>query len=290
MAITDNRSMRDWVVADPTKETGLSIQVVIDECDPKTLKRLFNLIDLLKPAVITGKPSIFEMLLKYSAWLSNVTYSPDCIVSSGALLDENLRENIQDLFKSKVFNAYGLTEFGIIASECHNQSGLHIDESSVVAEIIDQTDNIKGDGIEGELVLSSFSNMAMPLIRYCTGDLAILDSSPCSCGLAGPRLNRISGRKVSCFCSKSGDLFSPAHFNELFCLFPIYEFQITQTSLTLFEVLVQPRSEFNQNVDHLLEKIKKYIQTSLPFEVDVSIGTTTFNYKSKFERYRTLVS
>jgi hypothetical protein len=72
-------------------------------------------------------------------------------------------------------------------------------------------------------------------------------------------------------------------------LFPISEFQITQTSLRNFEVLVQQKIIFNNNEDDLLENIKKYIQISLSFQVDISAKITSFNYNSKFERYRTLV-
>lgn len=285
LSITDNRSSKDLVVVDPTKETGPRIQIVVNESNPKSIERLFFLINKLQPAIITGKPSVFEILTSQSSlWHDRKDYVPRLIVSSGALLEEDLKKKTQEFFKANIFNSYGLTEFGLVASECQNHNGLHVDESRILAEI---TNDECVSTEEGELVLSCVDNTAMPLIRYKTGDLVTVDNTRCHCGTSGVRLTRIKGRRVTCFRFENGILFSPSHLNDLFNIFPISEFQITQLNLKNFEILVQPKS--THDTDNLIRKIRSYIKNTFPSEVEVSVRPTIFDYSIKFERYRSLI-
>ena len=142
---------------------------------------------------------------------------------------------------------------------------------------------------EGEIVLSSVRNIAMPLIRYRTGDIGTVEDTPCSCGVAGLKLNLHAGRQVSCFRFESGALFSPSHFNILFDLFPINEFQITQLDFRHFEVLIEPKDSVG-TFNGMLYNIQKYIERALPSPVTVSVETKKFEYDSKFERYRNLLA
>jgi phenylacetate-CoA ligase len=289
VAITDNQSCNDFVVPDPTDEVGFLLQVVINENDPTTLDRLFRLMEELRPACITVKPSILEVLNRHMTENGiAVDFVPDLIISSGAHLDERLRARSEELFRTMVVNAYGMTEFGLIASECVNKDGLHIDRSALLCEIVDSSGASVSPGEEGELTLSSTANEAMPLLRYRTGDLARFETGPCACGLAGWRIRQLEGRRVSCFRFPSGELFSPTRFNDLFARFPLREFQISQVALQQIQVLVEFQPE-PVEVDSQLSKIKSYVQLSLPSSVQVLIDQTKFSRDSKFERYRTVI-
>jgi phenylacetate-CoA ligase len=286
MHVTDNLSCEEWVIADPLGQVGLMIQVVMDEGNLNSIERISRLIGDLQPAIITAKPSIFEVLVETldGACRSNIQ-SPDCLISSGANLEESLREQVQEILQAPVYNAYGLTEFGIIASECWAQDGLHLDDTLVLCEVVDENGHGLPEGSEGELVLSSISNMAMPLIRYRTGDLVVLTSAPCACGRYGTRIRSLRGRTVLCFRFRSGALFSPTHFNNLFSLFPLREFQITQLDLDRFLVSVQ-LVDSRLDEDALLDHIKEYVSNALPDRVEVVAQSTEFDSRSKFERYR----
>jgi phenylacetate-CoA ligase len=79
--------------------------------------------------------------------------------------------------------------------ECQEKNGLHISEDHFIPEIIHpQTEQILQDGEMGELVLTTVTKEAFPMIRYRTGDLTSLDRSPCPCGRTSARMSRVAGR------------------------------------------------------------------------------------------------
>ena len=85
----------------------------------------------------------------------------------------------------KAYDIYGLSEIigPGVGIECHCQQGLHLFEDHFYPEIIDpQTGEVLPDGSEGELVLTTLSKEAMPMIRYRTRDITALETKPCACG------------------------------------------------------------------------------------------------------------
>jgi phenylacetate-CoA ligase len=110
---------------------------------------------------------------------------------------ENTREHIEASLYVSATDAYGLTEvFGPgVAWECPEKKGLHIAEDHFIPEIIDpHTLEPLEEGLTGELVLTTLSKEAFPLIRYRTGDIATLDYEPCRCGRTHCRVSRIYKR------------------------------------------------------------------------------------------------
>lgn len=110
--------------------------------------------------------------------------------------EETRREIEQRLF-IETFDNYGVSELmgPGIAGECTAHAGLHIFEDHFLPEIIDpQTCAVLPPGATGELVLTTLTREAFPLIRYRTGDVTNLDYSPCACGRTLARMQRIQGR------------------------------------------------------------------------------------------------
>jgi len=108
----------------------------------------------------------------------------------------SLRERIEENCGCETFLHYGATESGLGgAVECGIHSGLHIRESDLLIEIVDpETGRQLTDGEVGEVVLTTLTREAMPLIRYRTGDIAYLDRGRCECGGVTARLCSIYGR------------------------------------------------------------------------------------------------
>ncbi len=110
---------------------------------------------------------------------------------------EEMRKEIEKLYDIKAYNCYGLSEMcgPGVAFECQEQDGLHIWEDYFYFEIINpETGQVLPDGEEGELVLTTLTREAMPLIRYRTRDLTRVITEPCKCGRTHRRLARIKGR------------------------------------------------------------------------------------------------
>ncbi len=110
---------------------------------------------------------------------------------------EEIRKKVEDIFGTKAYNIYGLTELmgPGIGVECEAQKGLHIAEDIYYPEIIDSnTGKVIGGEKPGELVLTNLEREGMPVIRFRTKDLTKITYEKCECGRTHARMSRITGR------------------------------------------------------------------------------------------------
>jgi phenylacetate-CoA ligase len=108
-----------------------------------------------------------------------------------------MRLQIEEEMDLLAFNNYGLSEVigPGVSGECMARRGMHIQEDHFLVEVIDPaTGDPVAPGEEGELVFTTLTRQAMPIIRYRTRDIASLDASPCPCGRTGVRMSRVKGR------------------------------------------------------------------------------------------------
>lgn len=286
-SLFDNKYLTESVWACPKPLMGLTLILVFDERDLSvSVRRLTDLLTDLRPEVLAVKPNILSSLIEAGdARLQEACHSIRLIICGGADLDDNLRSTALDFLGVPIVNAYGLSEFGGVASECSLMRGLHLYEQDVIAEIVQPDGTIAPVG-SGELVLSSVANSAMPLLRFRTGDVIELIDEPCPCGLLGRRIHRISGRTMPNFVLRDGSLFAPMNVNrDMFSLFPIREFRITQTQVGRFQVEVDLRQSGVAPTEMLLE-IGRYIESCTGFRAQAEVSMTTFPLGSKFQRYR----
>jgi len=123
---------------------------------------------------------------------------------------EGARQRLQEAWGIPLYNCYGLSEMcgPGVAFECPVQQGLHLWEDAYLGEIIDpESGEPLADGQEGELVLTSLTREAMPLIRYRTRDLTSFLPEPCPCGRTHRRLARINGRTDDMFIVRGVNIF-----------------------------------------------------------------------------------
>lgn len=110
---------------------------------------------------------------------------------------EEMRRSIEDSLGIKAYDIYGLTETSGpgVAFECSEQTGMHINEDNFIAEIINpETGEVLPDGEVGELVFTSITKEAFPLLRYRTRDLCKLSRGKCSCGRTLVKMTKPMGR------------------------------------------------------------------------------------------------
>jgi phenylacetate-CoA ligase len=115
----------------------------------------------------------------------------------GEAWNEALRQWIEDAAGIRAYDLYGLPEVigPGMGAECHCRNGLHLFEDHFYPEVVDPaTGETLPDGREGELVLTTLSKEAMPLIRYRTGELTTIAAEPCPCGRTMRRIARIGRR------------------------------------------------------------------------------------------------
>jgi phenylacetate-CoA ligase len=110
---------------------------------------------------------------------------------------EGLRAAIERAFGCRAHDVYGLSEIigPGVAGECHVRAGLHVCDDHFLPEIVDPATGAPlPPGREGELVLTTLTKRAMPMIRYRTGDITALTTEPCACGRTSARIARLKGR------------------------------------------------------------------------------------------------
>ena len=110
---------------------------------------------------------------------------------------EGMRREIEERLGVSATDNYGLSEVmgPGVAGECEVKEGLHLWEDHFVAEIVDpSTGEVLPPGTSGELVLTTITKEALPLVRYRTGDITRLDYRACACGRTHVRMDKISGR------------------------------------------------------------------------------------------------
>ncbi|TET43334.1 phenylacetate--CoA ligase family protein [Candidatus Aerophobetes bacterium] len=137
---------------------------------------------------------------------------------TGEPFSEVTRKQIEDELNIKATDNYGLSEIAWpgVAAECEKKKGLHIFEDQFIPEIIDpQTEEVLPLGKKGELVLTTIAKEAFPLIRYRTGDITVLDVSPCECGRTLVRMRKVSGRTDE-MVTINGVSFFPSQIEHIF--------------------------------------------------------------------------
>ncbi len=110
---------------------------------------------------------------------------------------EEMRRSIEQSLGIKAYDIYGLTESSGpgVAFECCEQTGMHINEDHFIPEIIDpETGEVLPEGTVGELVFTSITKEAFPLLRYRTRDLCVLSRKKCSCGRTLIKMAKPKGR------------------------------------------------------------------------------------------------
>ncbi|MDD2509638.1 MAG: phenylacetate--CoA ligase [Syntrophomonas sp.] len=110
---------------------------------------------------------------------------------------ESMRREIENKLGIDAFDIYGLSEIigPGVAIECSCKNGLHIAEDHFLAEIIDPvSEEVLPDGCPGELVITSITKEALPLIRYRTRDLTTIVRTCCDCGRTHARMQKVLGR------------------------------------------------------------------------------------------------
>src|SRR5712691_4784786 len=136
---------------------------------------------------------------------------------------EAMRGELEAKFGIKAMDTYGLSEIigPGVASECHQaQSGLHVWEDHFLCEVIDpDTLEVLPPGATGELVLTTLTKEALPMLRYRTRDITRLAEEPCACGRTHRRMMRVTGRSDDLLIIRGVNVY-PSQVEALLVGFP----------------------------------------------------------------------
>lgn len=162
------------------------------------------------------------------------------------------RAALEQAFGPAVHETYGNREVMVIAAECEAHDGLHLQAENLVVELVvrdPETGAVRAarPGEVGEVVITDLHNLAMPFIRYVTGDLATAaDGAPCPCGRGLPRIAAVEGRKSDTLTDGHGrKVGGMAMMTMFFELAPLRQYQVVQRRDRSVSVRVVPTPAFD---------------------------------------------
>ena len=183
-------------------------------------RRQITLMEDFGATVLTCTPS-YGLVLAETAREMNVDFHARMKVRVGIFgaepWTEEMRKEIQERMNLEPYDIYGLTEIigPGVAVECQFHRGLHLFEDHFLPEVIHpDTEEPLGDGETGELVITTLTKEAMPLIRYRTRDRVSLTRDPCECGRTLARMSRVKGRTDDMLIVRGVNVF-PSQIEEV---------------------------------------------------------------------------
>jgi len=191
---------------------------------------------------------------------------------------ERMRDQIEKLFGCDAIDIYGLSEVigpGVSSGCLEGKSGLHVFEDHFIPEIIDpETGEVLPFGEKGELVFTSITKEAFPVIRYRTRDISALHPEVCVCGRTFMRMDRVTGRTDDMLIIRGVNVF-PSQIEsvlmEIEGIEPHYQLIVDRDGpLDTLEVQVEVNEKIFSDEIKQLEQLERRVQR----DIKETLGTT----------------
>jgi len=200
---------------------------------------------------------------------------------------ENMRKEIEVRLHLLALDIYGLTEIigPGVANECVYKNGVHICDDHFFPEIIDpDTEKVLSPGEVGELVITTLTREATPLIRYRTRDITSLIPGTCQCGRTSVRMKRIMGRTDDMLIIRGVNVF-PSQIEEILVKFeglePHYQIVVDRAgSLDNLTVLVEMNESLISDEIKELEKVENRIRSEIESTLGIKVEVQLVEPKS----------
>lgn len=267
--------LRVWVKS--IKKNGLKkflqnmVPVDISKLDDEKLKEIEEiLIKEKKLSNILSYASTLEKLSKYL--LSNKhnkeEFSVKSIISGSEVLQDETRENLKKVFGCNIVSRYANEENGVLGQECiESNNEFHLNYADYYFEFLKLDEDIPAkDGEMARIIITDLYNYAFPMIRYDTGDLAIVGESTCK--NKGKVIKEIFGRRVDLVTNPKGEALSPHMItNNMWEVEKVKQFKFTQMDKSKYKILLNVEVGFDSEKT-LLDKFQKLLgdEAELEFE------------------------
>ena len=221
-----------------------------------------------QPTILFGHAHSLYLLAQLLREMNIFNLSPKGIVSTSMMLLQHEREFIEQIFNCKVTNRYGCEEVGLIAVECEQHQGMHLNAGHLIVECLDDNFQPVPKGQSGKLVITDLNNLAMPLIRYRIEDVGVLSNRECACGRTLPILEKLEGRVADFLKKSDGSLVAGVSLVErtLTNIRGIEQLQLIQPAINQLIINRVAGPDYSPDTDHQLTEELKAV-----FGKDISI-------------------
>ncbi|MBK8750317.1 MAG: phenylacetate--CoA ligase family protein [Candidatus Competibacteraceae bacterium] len=242
-----------------------------------------------RPSMLFGYPSALSFIAKHAR--KRGQRMDDLGIRVAFVTSERLYDDqkavIAEIFGCRVANGYGGRDAGFIAHECP-AGGMHITAEDMIVEIVGADGKVLPAGEAGEIVVTHLATGDFPFIRYRTGDIAVLDDQPCSCGRGLPLLREIQGRATDFVVAADGTVMHGLALVYILRDLPgVDAFKIVQESLTKTLVQLVPNAQF---LESSVDTIRKGFQSRLGAGVEVVVEKVAEIASEQSGKYRYVVS
>jgi phenylacetate-CoA ligase len=223
-----------------------------------------------QPMTILGFASFFEALARYidlNSVKSKYHFRTNSIITISEALPDYARLILREFFKCAVFSRYSNMENGFIGQQ--NQSvknGYLLNHGSMHVEILSlDSDAPVSLGKLGRIVITDYFNYGMPLVRYDTGDLGILEYD----NKFGAYLSKVEGRRTDFIFNTKGELLSPHVItNTMWNFKDLSQFQFIQVDKAYYKIKLNYSLGFYPNEDFLVSSLKSFLGQDARVEVE----------------------
>jgi len=245
-------------------------------------KRQLMLMEDFKSTVLTCTPS-YALFMAEEAKDTGVDVSRMKLkvgIFGAEPWTEGMREQIEKEWNMLALDIYGLSEIigPGVAMECAGKNGLHIWADHFLPEVINPaTGEAVDEGEEGELVITTLTKEALPLVRYRTGDIVSLNTERCeNCGRTMPRISKIKGRIDDMLIIRGVNVF-PSQIETVLMnipeVAPHYQIIVTREKhLDRMEVLVEVVEEIFSDEVRKLEELEKKVVSEIESTLGISVS------------------
>jgi phenylacetate-CoA ligase len=229
-----------WRYNATERQLLFSAQHVAAETLPHYVARLRT----FRPVLVHGYPSALWLLAAHLVERDDATIRPRAVVTHSETLLDHQHDAIARAFGCRVFDWYGTSEHAANIVSCERGSR-HIRMEHSIVEVLRADGSPASPGENGEIVATPLANLAMPLVRYRTGDIAVPAAGECACGRAGPLVERVLGRVEDFIVTPEGR--RAGRLDHAFKKATnVAEAQLVQHTIDALDVSIVPRAGFGE--------------------------------------------
>jgi phenylacetate-CoA ligase len=237
------------------------------------MSRFADAIDAYHPEVIVAYVGPLVRLAQWLIATGRRIHRPQIIIGAAEALHEFQRQIIEQAFGCPAYNTYGCREFMLIAAECEQRNGLHVNADHLVVELRkpgSQTSShvaeLHAAGMHtGEVVITDLFNYGMPFVRYVNGDVATATSSACGCDRGLPLLQRVDGRVLDAIRTPAGHILPGEFFPHMLKdVVGLERFQVVQRRLDQLDLVMVRGPGFDESsLAYIRREVAKVVGDSI---------------------------
>ena len=234
------------------------------------IETYINKLVAFEPKAIEGYPSTIYIL---AASLESIgrTLPLQAVFTSSEPLQPHHRELMEKVFKTSVFDYFGMAERVAFATECEHHAGKHQNSDFGIVELLGPDGCAVKTGSMGRIVATGLHNYAMPLIRYKTSDISSASPEICKCGRGFPLMSNVMTKDEDIVTTPDGRYISSSILTHPFKpMHSVAESQIIQESLNLIRILIVKRDSYkDDDSEYLKEEFKKRLGENVNVNIEL---------------------